>query len=170
MARYQRECFQQVALISDAFIIDAKATRVTARGVGVGGMRRTLAWIDGANSAIMVKLVLVSNPTIISVQVDLGTSVDDGGHRFVNNLQAWIDKPTAHLRRADKPPFEPTAANALSSASHPRLKRPTIARTHRTYESSHSVRGSGAWRDAGSHRAGRHRYGARDWRPMSCAG
>ncbi len=61
-------------------------------------------------------------------------------------------------------------ADAVSGASQRRLKRRTAVRMHRTCESSHSVRGSDASHGAGSHREGPHRYGARDWRPMSCAG
>ena len=81
-----------------------------------------------------------------------------------------VESFTSDIHHSDGSQFEPMAADALNGASHQRRACSTIARTHRIYGSSHSVRGSDAWRDAGSHRAGRHRYGARDWRPMSCAG
>lgn len=59
---------------------------------------RILAWVDGANSAVMTKLMLSRNPEIIPVHVDLGESVDADSHRFVNDLEAWFGKEIVRIR------------------------------------------------------------------------
>jgi hypothetical protein len=59
---------------------------------------RTLAWVDGANSAVMTKLVLASQPDVLPVHVDLGSSVDEDSHRFINDLEVWYGKPIIRIR------------------------------------------------------------------------
>jgi hypothetical protein len=63
-----------------------------------GAVSRILAWIDGANSAVMGKLALLADPTIIPVHVDLGSSVDADSHRFIDDLEAWYCKPVIRIR------------------------------------------------------------------------
>jgi hypothetical protein len=62
---------------------------------------RRLAWVDGANSAVMTKLMLAIDPDVIPVHVDLGTSVDEDSHRFVNDLEAWYGKPIIRIRSSE---------------------------------------------------------------------
>ncbi len=62
---------------------------------------RVLAWVDGANSAVMTKLVLAVDPDVIPVHVDLGTSVDADSHRFVDDLEAWYGKPIIRIRSSE---------------------------------------------------------------------
>lgn len=64
-----------------------------ARGPG-----RILAWVDGANSAVMTKLALTADPEVIPVHVDLGDSVDADSHRFIDDLEGWLDKPIIRIR------------------------------------------------------------------------
>lgn len=61
-------------------------------------MSRVLAWVDGANSAVMGKLALSSNPDIVPVHVDMGGSVDPDSHRFIDDLEAWYGKPIIRIR------------------------------------------------------------------------
>ncbi|WP_294353368.1 hypothetical protein [uncultured Sphingomonas sp.] len=61
-------------------------------------MSRVLAWVDGANSAVMAKLALSSDPDIIPVHVDLGTSVDEDSHRFIDDLEGWFGKEIVRIR------------------------------------------------------------------------
>lgn len=64
-------------------------------------MERILAWVDGANSAVMTKLVLASNPAIVPVHVDLGSSVDEDSHRFIDDLEGWYGKPIIRIRSTE---------------------------------------------------------------------
>lgn len=61
---------------------------------------RVLAWVDGANSAVMTKMMLARNPDITPVHVDLGDSVDEDSHRFINDLEQWFDKEIVRIRSA----------------------------------------------------------------------
>ncbi len=59
---------------------------------------RTLAWVDGVNSAVMTKLALAENPDVIPVHCDLGDSVHEDSHRFINDLEDWYGKPIIRIR------------------------------------------------------------------------
>lgn len=60
-------------------------------------MGRTLAWIDGVNSAVMGWLELLDNPELEFVHCDLGDSVHEDSHRFVNDLERWYGKRITHI-------------------------------------------------------------------------
>lgn len=62
----------------------------------VGG--RIIAWVDGANSAVMTKLELARRPDIIPVHIDMGASVDSDNHRFIDDLAVWFGKPITRIR------------------------------------------------------------------------
>jgi len=59
---------------------------------------RKLLWVDGANSAVMAHLVLMDDPTAIPVHCDLGDSVHEDSHRFINDLEQWYGKEIVRLR------------------------------------------------------------------------
>lgn len=59
---------------------------------------RTIAWVDGVNSAVMAKLALSVAPEIEPVHVDLGTSTDADSHRFIDDLEIWFGKPITRIR------------------------------------------------------------------------
>lgn len=61
-------------------------------------MSRTLAWIDGVNSAVMGKIMLSRDPSVIPVHVDLGSSVDEDSHRFIDDVERWYDKEVVRIR------------------------------------------------------------------------
>jgi len=58
---------------------------------------RHLLWVDGVNSAVMAKLVLAQNAEAIPVHCDLGSSVHEDSHRFINDLETWYEKPIIRL-------------------------------------------------------------------------
>lgn len=60
-------------------------------------MSRTLAWVDGVNSAVMTHFALQSDPDVIPVHCDLGSSVHPDSHRFVDDLEQWYGKPITRL-------------------------------------------------------------------------
>ncbi len=62
------------------------------------GQGRRLLWVDGVNSAVMAHLVLMDDPDAIPVHCDLGTSVHEDSHRFVNDLEQWYGKEIVRLR------------------------------------------------------------------------
>lgn len=62
------------------------------------GKGRRILWVDGVNSAIMAHLVLMDDPDAIVAHCDLGTSVDDDSHRFINDLEQWYGKEIVRLR------------------------------------------------------------------------
>lgn len=61
-------------------------------------MRRTLAWIDGANSAVMGKIMLSEIPDLIPVHCDMGASVDADSHRFIRDLESWYGREIVRIR------------------------------------------------------------------------
>lgn len=61
-------------------------------------MSRTVAWIDGVNSAVMGHFALMDDPNTIMVHCDLGDSVDPDSHRFINDLEQWYGKPIIRVR------------------------------------------------------------------------
>ena len=61
---------------------------------------RTLAWVDGVNSAVMAYLALQADPDVVPVHCDLGTSVHPDSHRFVDDLERWYGKPIVRVRSA----------------------------------------------------------------------
>lgn len=61
-------------------------------------MSRVLAWVDGANSAVMTKLALADDPAVLPVHVDLGNSTDADSHRFINDLEGWFGKAIIRIR------------------------------------------------------------------------
>lgn len=61
-------------------------------------MGRRLLWVDGVNSAVMAHLVLLEDPDAQPVHCDLGDSVHEDSHRFINDLEAWYGKPIIRIR------------------------------------------------------------------------
>lgn len=59
---------------------------------------RHLCWVDGVNSAVMTFLVLQQIPEAEPVHCDLGSSVHEDCHRFINDLEAWFGKPITRLK------------------------------------------------------------------------
>jgi len=61
-------------------------------------MTRHLLWIDGVNSAVAGFLVLQKNPDAEPVHCDLGASVHEDSHRFINDLETWYGKPITRIQ------------------------------------------------------------------------
>jgi len=61
-------------------------------------MNRHILWIDGVNSAVMGALVLAEIPDAIPVHCDLGSSVHEDSHRFINDLERWYGKPIVRIK------------------------------------------------------------------------
>jgi len=61
-------------------------------------MNRHILWIDGVNSAVMGALVLAAIPDAIPVHCDLGSSVHEDSHRFINDLERWYGKPIVRIK------------------------------------------------------------------------
>lgn len=61
-------------------------------------MSRTIAWVDGVNSAVMAHFALMDNPELIIAHCDLGDSVHADSHRFITDLEAWYGKPILRLK------------------------------------------------------------------------
>jgi hypothetical protein len=61
-------------------------------------MSRTLVWVDGVNSAVMGWLELQANPDVSFVHCDLGASVHEDSHRFIDDLERWYGKPITRIR------------------------------------------------------------------------
>jgi hypothetical protein len=59
---------------------------------------RRLLWVDGVNSAVMAHFMLQDDPEAIPVHCDLGTSVHEDSHRFVNDLEQWFGKEIIRIR------------------------------------------------------------------------
>ncbi|ARR53505.1 hypothetical protein HY78_08755 [Rhizorhabdus wittichii DC-6] len=59
---------------------------------------RRLLWVDGVNSAVMAHLILLDDPDAIPVHCDLGDSVHEDSHRFINDLEGWYGKPIIRIR------------------------------------------------------------------------
>ena len=62
---------------------------------------RVLAWIDGANSAVMGKLMLSEMPDLIPVHVDLGDSTDEDSHRFIDDVENWYGRAILRIRSTE---------------------------------------------------------------------
>lgn len=60
--------------------------------------RRKLAWVDGVNSAVMAYLVLQHDPEVVPIHVDLGDSVHEDSHRFINDLEQWYGVEIVRVR------------------------------------------------------------------------
>lgn len=58
----------------------------------------TIAWVDGVNSAVMAFLALQEDPSIEVAHCDLGSSVHEDSHRFIDDLEKWYGKPITRLR------------------------------------------------------------------------
>lgn len=59
---------------------------------------RRLLWVDGVNSAVMAFLILQDDPDAIPAHCDLGDSVHEDSHRFIDDLERWYGKPIIRLR------------------------------------------------------------------------
>jgi len=59
---------------------------------------RVLAWVDGVNSALMTYIAIQQNPDVIPVHCDLGTSVHEDSHRFIDDLEKLYGKPIIRIR------------------------------------------------------------------------
>jgi hypothetical protein len=64
-------------------------------------MARRLLWVDGVNSAVMANLILMDDPDAEPVHCDLGDSVHEDSHRFIDDLEQWYGKAITRLRSAD---------------------------------------------------------------------
>jgi len=64
-------------------------------------MPRKLLWVDGVNSAVMAHLILMDNPEAVPVHCDLGNSVHEDSHRFINDLEQWYGKEIIRIRSAE---------------------------------------------------------------------
>jgi len=62
------------------------------------GHKRNLLWVDGVNSAVMAHLILMDFPEATPVHCDLGTSVHEDSHRFINDLEQWYGKEIVRIR------------------------------------------------------------------------
>jgi hypothetical protein len=76
----------------------AYADRLARRDQRVSQRTRVLAWVDGVNSAVMTKLALDEDSDVIPVHCDLGDSVHEDSHRFINDLEIWYGKPIIRIR------------------------------------------------------------------------
>ncbi len=61
-------------------------------------MSRDLIWVDGANSAVVGKLVLAQNPNAQPVHCDMGPSVHPDNARFLDDLEIWYGKPILRIK------------------------------------------------------------------------
>jgi 3'-phosphoadenosine 5'-phosphosulfate sulfotransferase (PAPS reductase)/FAD synthetase len=61
-------------------------------------MSRNILWVDGANSAVMAHIVLQQIPDAIVAHCDLGDSVHEDSHRFIDDLEKWYGKEIVRLR------------------------------------------------------------------------
>ncbi len=61
------------------------------------GGRRNL-WVDGVNSAVMAHFVLMDDPDADIIHCDLGASVHEDSHRFIDDLEQWYGKAIIRLR------------------------------------------------------------------------
>lgn len=61
-------------------------------------LNRNILWVDGANSAVMAKFVLQEIPTALVAHCDLGDSVHEDNHRFIDDLEQWYGVEILRLR------------------------------------------------------------------------
>ena len=60
---------------------------------------RTIAWFSsGAASAVMTKIALSDDPSVLPVQCDLGDSEDEDNRRFAADCEAWFGKPVHRIK------------------------------------------------------------------------
>ena len=59
---------------------------------------RRLLWVDGVNSAIMAHFVLMDDPDAVPAHCDLGDSVHEDSHRFINDLEQWYGKEIVRIK------------------------------------------------------------------------
>ena len=65
-------------------------------------MARTLAWFSsGAASAVMTKLALADDPTVMAVNCDLRESEDEDNERFLNDCVRWFNAPITRISSAE---------------------------------------------------------------------
>ncbi len=55
-------------------------------------------WVDGVNSAVMAHIILMDDPEAIPVHCDLGASVHQDSHRFIDDLEQWYGKEIIRIR------------------------------------------------------------------------
>lgn len=61
-------------------------------------MSRVIAWFSsGAASAVMTKLALADDPSVLPVQCGLGDSEDEDNARFATDCSVWFGKPITYL-------------------------------------------------------------------------
>lgn len=63
--------------------------------------KRTIAWIDGVNSAVMGFFAGCEDPDLVYAHCDLGASVHEDSHRFIDDLEQWYGKPIVRLRSTE---------------------------------------------------------------------
>lgn len=64
-------------------------------------MSRVIAWFSsGAASAVMTKLALADDPSVLPVMCDLGDSEDADNKRFAAACEQWFGKPITYIKSA----------------------------------------------------------------------
>lgn len=61
-------------------------------------MGRQLLWVDGVNSAVMAKMVMIDAPDATPIHCDLGASVHHDSRRFLDDLEVWYGKPIIRIK------------------------------------------------------------------------
>lgn len=64
-------------------------------------MPRHLIWVDGVNSAVMAKMVMVDNPEAIPIHCSMGSSVHADSHRFLDDLETWYGKEIIRIKSSE---------------------------------------------------------------------
>lgn len=62
---------------------------------------RRLVWVDGVNSAVLAHFILMEDPGAEPIHCNLGDSVHEDSHRFVNDLEQWYGKAITRIASAD---------------------------------------------------------------------
>lgn len=62
------------------------------------GKGREIMWVDGVNSVVMAHLILQDRPDAIVAHCDLGNSVHEDSHRFINDVEQWLGKEIVRIR------------------------------------------------------------------------
>lgn len=64
-------------------------------------MSRTLAWVDGVNSAVMCHLALLAGEDVTPVHNELGNSVHPDSNRFIDDLEQWYGVPIVRIKSTE---------------------------------------------------------------------
>jgi len=61
-------------------------------------LNRNILWVDGVNSAVMAHFVIQQIPDALVAHCDLGDSVHEDSHRFINDLENWYGREIIRVR------------------------------------------------------------------------